>query len=178
MSEIKLAAVVAVGRNGVIGRNGDLPWRIPSDLKRFKQVTLGKPVLMGRKTWDSLPRKPLPGRPNFVISRSLDAAEGALVFADLDAALEQACAAAMAAGVDEVCLIGGAQLYADLLDRTDRIYLTEVDLAPEGDAFFPALDSTLWRQVSAERVSPVDGDDAGFTLKVLERRDTASDSTS
>ncbi|MEE4248760.1 MAG: dihydrofolate reductase, partial [Kangiellaceae bacterium] len=82
----RLAAVVAVAKNGVIGRDGDLPWRIPSDLKRFKAVTLGKPVVMGRKTWDSLPRKPLPGRPNFVVSRTLSEAEGATVFADTDAA--------------------------------------------------------------------------------------------
>lgn len=169
MTQIKLAIVVAVARNGVIGRGGDLPWRIPSDLKRFKAATLGKPVVMGRKTWDSLPRKPLPGRANFVISRSVTAAAGAYVFADVDACLEEACGAAVEAGVDEVCLIGGAQLYADLLPRVDRIYLTEVDLEPEGDAHFPTLDPEAWREVRSERVEASEGDDAGFTVKVLDR---------
>lgn len=173
MGGIKLAIVVAVAKNGVIGRDGDLPWRIPSDLKRFKQVTLGKPVVMGRKTWDSLPRKPLPGRANFVISRSLSAAAGASVFADVDACLAEARGAAIEAGVDEVCLIGGAQLYANLLPRVDRIYLTEVDLEPEGDAGFPALSPDDWREVSAETVKPADGDDAGFTLRVLDRVETS-----
>lgn len=169
MSDPKLVFVVAVGRNGVIGRDGDLPWRIPSDLKRFKQVTLGKPVVMGRKTWDSLPRKPLPGRPNFVISRSLGQADGADVFAEPAAALAAARASAQALGVDEVCLIGGAQLYRDLLDQADRLYLTEVELEPEGDAVFPALEASVWREVSAERVAAGPGDDAGFTLRVLDR---------
>ena len=169
MSRIKLVSVVAVARNGVIGRDGDLPWRIPSDLKRFKAVTLGKPVVMGRKTWDSLPRKPLPRRANIVISRSLGDAVGAQVFADLELALEAARGAAVEAGVDEICLIGGAQLYRDLLDRTDRIYLTEVDLEPEGDARFPALDPVQWREVSAQRVDAAPGDDAGFTLRILDR---------
>jgi dihydrofolate reductase len=165
----RLAAVVAVAKNGVIGRDGDLPWRIPSDLKRFKAVTLGKPVVMGRKTWDSLPRKPLPGRPNFVVSRTLSTADGATVFTETDAALEAARAAAEELGVEEVCLIGGARLYADLLDQTDRIYFTEVDLEPEGDAVFPALDPAVWREVETEHVAPQPGDDAGFTVRILDR---------
>ncbi|MGY6627400.1 MAG: dihydrofolate reductase [Oceanicaulis sp.] len=164
-----IALVVAVARNGVIGRDGDLPWRISSDLKRFKQVTLGKPVVMGRKTWDSLPRKPLPGRANIVISRSLAEAPGALVRRDLDEALEAAEAAALADGATEICIIGGAQIYAAVLARASRIYLTEVDLAPEGDSRFPALDPAQWREVSAERVEPAEGDDAGFVARVLER---------
>lgn len=169
MGSIKLVSVVAVAKNGVIGREGDLPWRIPSDLKRFKAVTLGKPVVMGRKTWDSLPRKPLPGRVNFVISRSLTGAAGAHVYQDVEACLEAARGAAVEAGTDEVCLIGGAQLYTDLLDRTDRIYLTEVDLEPQGDAVFPALDPAVWAVSQTEAVAPAEGDDAGFTVKVLDR---------
>lgn len=165
----RLAAVVAVAKNGVIGRDGDLPWRIPSDLKRFKAVTLGKPVVMGRKTWESLPRKPLPGRANIIVSRTLPAAEGATVCASVEAALAAAETAAREAGADEICLIGGARLYADLLDQTERLYFTEVDLAPEGDARFPDLDPGQWREVSAERVEAQPGDDAGFTLRILER---------
>jgi dihydrofolate reductase len=169
VTKTPIALVVAVARNGVIGRDGDLPWRISSDLKRFKQVTLGKPVVMGRKTWDSLPRKPLPGRVNIVISRTLAEAPGALVRPDLDEALEAAEAAALADGAAEICIIGGAQIYAAVLARASRIYLTEVDLTPEGDSRFPALDSAQWREVSAERVEAGEGDDAGFTARVLER---------
>lgn len=169
MSDPVLAAVVAVAKNGVIGRDGDLPWRIPSDLKRFKQVTLGKPVVMGRKTWESLPRKPLPGRANYIVSATLPGVEGAQVFADVDETLEAARREAQRAGVDEICLIGGARLYAELLERTQRLYLTEVDLSPEGDAYFPKLDLSAWREISAERVEAGPKDDAGFTLRVLER---------
>jgi dihydrofolate reductase len=168
-----LAAVVAVAKNGVIGRDGDLPWRIPSDLKRFKETTLGKPVIMGRKTWESLPRKPLPGRANYVVSATLPGVEGAQVFADANEALEAAIREAQRAGVDEVCLIGGARLYADMLPLTQRIYLPEVELEPEGDARFPALDPSQWREVSAERVEAGDRDDAAFTVRVLEQVATA-----
>ena len=173
MTDPILAAVVAVAKNGVIGRDGDLPWRIPSDLKRFKETTLGKPVIMGRKTWESLPKKPLPGRANYVVSATLPGVEGAQVFAAAEEALAAATREAQRAGVDEVCLIGGARLYADLLERTQRIYLTQIDLAPDGDAHFPRLDPKQWREVSAERVEPGERDDAGFTVKVLERVATA-----
>lgn len=166
---IPLSIVVAVARNGVIGRDNDLPWRIPSDLKRFRQITLGKPVIMGRRTWDSLPRKPLPGRANFVVSRTAGALEGATVCATPEEALQKAREAARKSGAGEVCLIGGAALYAALLPRVARLYLTEVDLEPEGDTHFPPLDPDYWREVSAERVEAGQGDDAGFVLRVLER---------
>jgi dihydrofolate reductase len=169
VTDIPLSIVVAVAKNGVIGRGNDLPWRIPSDLKNFKTVTLGKPVIMGRKTWDSLPRKPLPGRANIVVSRKLTALEGADVFASADAAVGAARAIAAQGGASEVCLIGGAALYEALLPQTDRIYLTQVDMEPEGEAFFPALDPAGWREVSTQRFAAQTGDDAGFTLKVLER---------
>ncbi|PWE17860.1 dihydrofolate reductase [Marinicauda salina] len=167
---MKLAFVVARGSNGVIGAGGDLPWRLRSDLKRFKEITMGKPIVMGRKTWESLPRKPLPGRANIVVSRSLREAEGAEVFDDVRHALEAARAAAVQAGAGEVCVIGGAQLYDLLLEKADRLYLTEVDLAPEGDAVFPDIDESGWTETSAERVEPGEGDDAAFTLRVLDRK--------
>jgi len=166
---VPIALVVAVARNGVIGRDGDLPWRIGSDLKHFKRITLGKPVVMGRKTWESLPRKPLPGRANIVVSRSLEQAEGAQVFAGLEVALAAAREAAVRDGAQEICVIGGAQLYAALLARADRIYLNEIDLEPEGDARFPALDPGQWRETSAETIAPAPGDEAGFTARVLDR---------
>ncbi|KPP82598.1 MAG: dihydrofolate reductase FolA [Oceanicaulis sp. HLUCCA04] len=169
MRDIPLSIVVAVAKNGVIGRENDLPWRIPSDLKNFKAVTLGKPIIMGRKTWDSLPRKPLPGRANIVVSRKLGTLDGAQVFSDADAAVAAACEIAAKDGAAEVCLIGGAALYEALLPRTDRIYLTEVDLEPEGDAHFPMLNPVEWREVSAKAFDPAPGDDAAFVVRVLER---------
>lgn len=165
-----LVLVAARGRNGVIGSEGDLPWRIPSDLKRFKAVTLGKPVIMGRKTWDSLPRKPLPGRANFIVSRTVSTAPGAEVFDTPEAALDAAREAARQTGADEVCLIGGAALYAALIDRADRLYLTEVDLSPEGEARFVDFDETDWSETASERVEKGVGDDAGFMVRILDRR--------
>jgi dihydrofolate reductase len=166
----RLVLVAARGRNGVIGSEGDLPWRIPSDLKRFKAVTLGKPLVMGRKTWDSLPRKPLPGRANIVVSRTVSALEGAEVFASPQAALDAARAAARETGAGEVCVIGGAALYAALIGQADRLYLTEVDLAPSGEARFPAIDEAEWTETAREEVAAGEGDDAGFVLRTLDRR--------
>ena len=136
-----LYLIAALGRNRVIGVTGDLPWRLPDDLKRFKALTLGQTLLMGRKTWTSLGR-PLPGRDNRVLSRAPRfAAEGARVFDRLDAAL--ACPQGEA-----VWVIGGGELYAALLPRATRLYLTEVDAAPEGDTWFPALDPAQWQEVA------------------------------
>lgn len=165
--EPKLTFVVAIAKNGVIGRDGGLPWRLSSDMKRFKATTMGKPVLMGRKTWESLPRKPLPGRQNLVLTRDADfVAQDAWVYTDLDAMV--AAGRAMAKDAGEACVIGGAQLYNALLARADRIVLTEVDLAPEGDAFL-RLDLSGWREVSREDVPRGEKDDAAFTVRVLER---------
>lgn len=169
MTNPKLTLVVAVAKNGVIGRGGDLPWRLSSDMKRFKAATMGKPVLMGRKTWDSLPRKPLPGRPNLVLTRDANfKADGAWVYTDLAAMLAAARAMAQAAGVGEACVIGGAQLYNAVLPGADRIVLTEVNLAPQGDARLD-LDLSQWREVSREDVAAGPNDDADFAVWVLER---------
>lgn len=165
----KLTLVVAVAKNGVIGRDGNLPWRLSSDLKRFKAATMGKPVLMGRKTWDSLPRKPLPGRQNLILTRDADfKANDAWVYTDLHVMLAAARAMAEAAGVEEACVIGGAQLYNAVLPQADRIILTEVNLEPEGDAHLQ-LDLSSWREVSREAVAAGPNDDADFVVRVLER---------
>ncbi len=165
----KLTLVVAVAKNGVIGRDGALPWRLSSDMKRFKAATMGKPVLMGRKTWDSLPRKPLPGRQNLILTRDADfKADGAWVYTDLDAMLAAARAMAEAAGVEEACVIGGAQLYNAVLLQADRIVLTEVNLEPEGDARLD-LDLSRWREVSREDVAAGPNDDADFAVRIFER---------
>lgn len=169
MTHPKLTLVVAVAANGVIGRNGSLPWRLSSDMKRFKAATMGKPVLMGRKTWESLPKRPLPARNNLVLSRDADfVAEGAWLYTDLDAMLAAARAMALVSGVEEACVIGGAQLYNAVLPLADRIVLTEVKLAPEGDAHL-TLDLSAWREVSREDVAAGPNDDVDFVVRVLER---------
>lgn len=168
---IALSLIVARAQNRVIGRDGGLPWRLSSDLKRFKAITMGKPMLMGRKTWDSLPNKPLPGRKNIVLTRDKDfRAPGAWVFSDLAAALAAARAMAAADGVDEVNVIGGAALYAETLPLADRLYLTEVDSAPEGDAHFPAFEEAAFREAAREDFPAGPKDDHAFAVRTLERR--------
>lgn len=169
MTNPKLTLVLAIAKNGVIGANGGLPWRLPSDLKRFRAATLGKPILMGRKTWESLPRRPLPGRPNLVLSRDPNfRAEGGWVFARLDALIAAGRAMAESSGAGEVCIIGGAHLFEAALPFADRIVLTEIDLEPAGDTHF-SLDRAQWCETSVEAVAAGEGDDAGFTVRVLER---------
>jgi len=163
--------VAARGRNGVIGSQGDLPWRLRSDLQKFKQTTIGKPCLMGRKTWDSLQLRPLPGRLNLVISKNPDfAAKGALVCATLDEALAIGRETAREDGVGEVCVIGGAQIYALALPKARRLYISEVEASPEGDARFPDFNEADWIEISSERIEPGEKDDHAFTFRVLERR--------
>ena len=167
---VTISLVAARGRNGVIGSQGALPWRLRSDLQKFKQTTIGKPCVMGRKTWDSLQLRPLPGRLNIVISRNPDfAGKGALVCSTLEEALSIARETAREDGVDEVCVIGGAQIYALALPRAKRLYISEVDAEPPGDARFPDLDETEWREVLREQVEPGEKDDHAFTFRVLER---------
>lgn len=148
----RLVLIAGVARDGAIGRGGELPWRLPEDLKHFRRVTMGHPVIMGRRTWDSLPSKfkPLPGRRNIVVTRNAGwRAEGAERAASLDAAL------AMVGTVPLACVIGGAELYAQALPLADELRLTEVDAAfGDADAFFPAWDRAEWIEV--ERVSGAD----------------------
>ena len=170
-----LALVVARARNGVIGRDGDLPWRLRSDLQRFKAITVGKPCIMGRKTWESLPLKPLPGRLNLVLTRDESyAAEGrsrgALVCTTLDEAIEIAREQAEDEGVDEICVIGGTALFEAALPRARRLYITEVEAEPEGDALFPSFDETAFVELSSEPHPAGEKDDHGFVFRVLERR--------
>ncbi len=158
-----VSLIVAVAENGVIGRAGKLPWHLPEDLKRFKRLTVGHPVIMGRKTWESIGR-PLPGRRNLVVSRTPGyAAEGAEVFASLDEAL------AAAAGEDEVFVIGGAALYAEAMPRADRLYLTRVHATVEGDVTFPGLDPAAWTLVSEDRREADARHDHAFSFRVYER---------
>jgi dihydrofolate reductase len=160
-----ITLIVAVAENGVIGAKGALPWHIPEDLKRFKALTLGKPTIMGRKTWDSLPKKPLPGRTNIVVTRDpAFKAEGAVVAHSIDGALT----AAEREHAAEIMVIGGAAIFAAALPLAHRIHLTEVAASPEGDAFMPALDPQLWQETARE--GPFESGGLRYAFVVLERR--------
>lgn len=165
----KIALVVAQSTNRVIGANGALPWRQKTDMRHFRATTKGRPVVMGRKTWDTL-KGPLADRDNIVLSRDPDfRADGVWSFAALDVALACAQARAAARGGDEVCVIGGAQIYLEVLPLADRIHLTDIDVVVEGDAFLPALDPAVWRTVT-ERTAPAGPDDHhAMRFRVLER---------
>lgn len=171
---MEIALVVAVADNGVIGRAGALPWHLPGDLKRFRTRTLGHHVVMGRRTWESIGR-PLPGRTNVVVSRDPTLSlPGCTVVASLQAAIELAAAA----GERELFVIGGGELYREALPRADRIYLTRVRAAPDGDAFFPALEPAAWAEVATELVEPAASADApAFEIVVLERPRAADPTT-
>lgn len=149
--------IAAVAEDGCIGRNGDLPWRLKDDLKRFRRLTLGKPVVMGRRTWDSLPRKPLDGRRNIVVSRSIKELEGAICAESIEAALR----IATGEGADAVMVIGGGEIYALAMTWATCLQLTHVDRrVDDGDAFFPTVDPNLWKVVHQERAphDPMSGE--------------------
>lgn len=166
---MKLALIVAAAKNGVIGRDNSLPWHLPEDLKYFKRVTLGKPIIMGRKTYESIGR-PLPGRTNIVVTRQPHwRAEGVEVAGSLEQALAAAGRAAQESGVEEVMVIGGAQLYAQSLARADKIYLTEVQPEIEGDAVFPVLNPRDWRELSRKNQTTHGLAPYNYAFVVLER---------
>jgi dihydrofolate reductase len=166
-----IVLVVARARNGVIGRDGKLPWRLRSDLQWFKANTVGKPCIMGRATWESLPLKPLPGRLNVVLSRDPEfRAKGALVVSNLDEAFEIAREQAAEDGQSEIAVIGGAGIFAQALPKARRIYLTEVLADPDGDTFMPAFDESEFEEVRREAHEPGEKDDHPFVFRVLERR--------
>ena len=161
-----ISIIVAASTNNVIGANGDLPWRLPDDLKHFKAITMGKPIVMGRKTWDSIGR-PLPGRQNIVITRQADfVAEGC----DVVASLEDAAAAA--GDGKEVMIIGGSQIYLLALPVAERLYLTRVHAEIEGDAFFPEIDELEWRLVGDKSHSADDRNAFDYSFRTYERADT------
>ncbi|MEI2383783.1 dihydrofolate reductase [Breoghania sp. JC706] len=160
----KICLIAAVAENGVIGRDNDMPWKLSSDLKRFKALTLGKPVVMGRKTFESIGR-PLPGRPNIVVTRNPDfSAEGIEVVSSLDAALDLAKRLAAEEEVDEAMVIGGGALYADAIAHADRLYITRVHAAPEGDTRFPEIDPAIWMESARETCVRGERDSADMTF--------------
>jgi dihydrofolate reductase len=161
--------IVAVAENGVIGSAGALPWRLKSEMAHFRAITMGKPIVMGRKTWQSLPRKPLSGRTNIVVTRDPSfTAPGALVVRSLAAALEAARGDALRRGSD-IAIIGGADIFNATLPVTDRVEFTRVHASPPGDTYFPDLPAADWRSV-AQRDHPAGpGDDVAYSVHTYER---------
>lgn len=169
MSSISLSLIVAMAQNRVIGRNNNLPWYLSEDLKYFKRVTMGKPIIMGRKTFESIGR-PLPGRTNVIVTRNKNyAAEGVKVVHNLDEAKALCESIAEIDGQKEAMVIGGAQIYQQALAYADRLYLTEVHAAVEGDAYFPEFDRANWQEVGREDFQAAGPNPYDYSFLILER---------
>ena len=166
---MNITLVVAVSENGVIGRGNALPWRLKSDMQHFRTITMGKPVIMGRKTFLSI-GKPLAGRTNIVVSRDpAFAAPGIVVAPSLDAALGAARGDALRRQVGEIIVAGGADIYAQAMPLAARIAITYIHRAVEGDACFPAIDGRIWREIARDEQKAAAGDDAAFAYVTYER---------
>ena len=165
----RIALVAAVARNGVIGRDGALAWKISDDLRRFREITLGKPVIMGRKTFESIGR-PLPERINIVVTRRPGPIDGVLVAPSIEEALRLGFEAAAHLAADEVCIIGGAEIYALAMPVASRIYLTEVEAEVEGDTVFPAIDPLQWSRRPLGRAGRSSRNEHSAAFFVLDRR--------
>ena len=165
-----ISLIVAVGRNWVIGAENDLPWRLKADMRHFVETIRGKPVIMGRKTWESFPKRPLPGRANIIVSRNTEFdAPGARVLPSLGTALATGMGVAREQGLDEILVIGGGAVYQSVLDQVDRIYITEVDASPDGDTRFPVLDERKWREVDSRDVPADENNQYDCRIRTLER---------
>ena len=172
MKEVRIALVAAVAKNGVIGAEGGMPWRLPSDLRRFKQTTLGNPGVMGRKTHESI-GKALPGRPNIVVTRDKSyESDGISVVHSVEAALDRAREVAAESGADEIHVIGGGTIYREAMPLAEKLYITHVDAEPEGDTHFPPIDPQQWHVVHDEAVESDHRDTASTRFVVYERTKT------
>jgi dihydrofolate reductase len=170
----RIAIVVAFARNGVIGAENKLLWRLKSDLRRFRQLTIGKPVIMGRKTFQSIGRL-LPDRKSIVLTRDRGYSfEGAAICHTLDEAVEIGRRTALALGVEDVMIAGGADIYRQIMPQTDAIFATEVDLEPEGDAFFPSVEPLRFREIRREAHAAGPDDEAAFSFVDYLRRPHSS----
>jgi dihydrofolate reductase len=167
---MKIVLVAAIGENNVIGRDGQLPWRLKSDLQHFRKLTINKPVIMGRKTYASI-GKPLKDRTNIVLTSDLGLpAPGTVLASSMDEALALARQDAAARGVDEIMIIGGSDVFAAMLPVADRLEITHVYASPDGDVAFPPIDPKLWREVSRTEHAAGPNDSAGFAVAVYVKR--------
>ena len=165
--------IAAVAENGVIGSGNALPWRLRSDMQHFRALTMGKPVIMGRKTFLSI-GKPLRGRTSIVVSRDREfTASGAVVAPSLDAALTAAHGDALRRQVDTIVIAGGAEIYAQALPFASRLIITRVHRRVAGDAYFPAIDPEVWRETAREEHAPAEGDDSAFAFVTYQRQSAA-----
>jgi dihydrofolate reductase len=166
---VRLAMIAGVAENGVIGSGNRIPWRISSDMAFFKRMTMGKPIVMGRKQYESVGR-PLPGRTNLVVSRQVGyQPDGVIVISSLDAAIDHALSIAAADGADEAMIIGGGEIYAQAMRRAERLYISHIALRPEGDVRFPPIDPSIWREVEAPAVEVSPKDEATYRIAVYDR---------
>ena len=168
--DLSIVLVAAIGENNVIGNEGRLPWRLSSDLQYFRALTLNKPVIMGRKTFEAI-GKALDQRTNIVVSRDFSLrAPGAILVTSVDAALAIAASDAKKRGVNEIMVIGGSDIFNALINRADRLEITHVHAAPEGDTFFPEIDENVWQENSRREVTPGPKDTAAFAVATYVRR--------
>ncbi|ODT50656.1 dihydrofolate reductase [Devosia sp. 63-57] len=166
---VRIALIAAVAENQVIGADQSIPWRIPSDFAWFKAQTMGKPMVMGRKQFETFPR-PLPGRPHIVVTRQPDyAPDGVSVVHSLEEGLALGRELAATAGVDEVMVIGGGDIYAQAMAHADRLYISHIAAAPEGDVCFPPIDGHVWTIVGEPDVAASPADSSAYTIKIYER---------
>lgn len=166
---MQIALIAAIAENGVIGRGNALPWRLKSDMRHFRAVTMGKPVVMGRRTYQSVGR-PLTGRTTIVVSRDRDfAGPGIVVAPHLDAALSAARGDAFRRGVDTIVVAGGGDIYAQAMPLATRLDITHVRMRVDGDAHFPEIDRRIWRQIEYSEQAPSAEDDAAFAFAAYER---------
>lgn len=160
MSDILISLIVAAGKNGVIGRELDMPWHLSSDLKFFKATTMGKPLIMGRKTFVSVGERPLPGRPHFIVTRNADyKAAGVETCSSLEGAISAATQSARALGVDEIFVAGGGEIYRQAMSVADRLYVTHVDVEVEGDTYFPQIDIDVFSAAETNFIPAGEKDD-------------------
>jgi len=167
---VLVAVIAGVAENNVIGAGGKIPWRIPSDMAFFKRTTIGKPIVMGRKQYETIGR-PLPGRTNIVVSRQPGyQPEGVIVIDDLGSAVEHGRSIAELDGAEAVMIIGGGEIYAQAMPHADRLYISHIALAPPGDVVFPAIDPARWRVAERQMVEPSPKDEAAFHINIYERK--------
>ena len=168
---LQTVLIVAVAENGVIGAGGAIPWRLKSDIQRLKAMTMGKPIVMGRKTFESFPRRPLPGRTNIVVTRDASyRAAGAIVTTSFADARAVALGDALRRSADEIAVIGGAEIYAQWMESADRLEITEVHARPEGDTCFAAIDPAVWEEVVRVRHPAGPDDSVDFSYVTYRRR--------